>query len=68
MLQSVKFSGPNSVTHPTQTPIYLSGVWFGVDLRMDTKKHHVFKRDWTTCTTFINHSRLNMQYTMYVMI
>jgi hypothetical protein len=45
VLQSVKISGPNSVTHPTQTPIYLSGVWLGVDPRTDTKNHHVFKRD-----------------------
>ena len=53
MLQSVKISGPNSVTHPTQTPIYMSGVWLGVDPRTDTKNHHVSKRDRTMCSKFI---------------
>ena len=68
MLQSLKISGPNSVTHPTQTPIYMSGVWLGVDPRTDTKNHHVSKRDRTTCSKFINHSRLNTQQLMYVLI
>lgn len=29
---------------------YLSSVWLGVDLRTDTKRHHIFKSDWTTCS------------------
>ena len=29
----------------------LSGMWVRVDLRMDTKKRYVLKRDLTTCLT-----------------
>ena len=34
--------------------LYLSGVWFSVDVRTD----QVFKRDWITCSKYDNHSRL----------
>jgi hypothetical protein len=34
---------------------YLSGVWLGDGLRTDTKGH-MFKRDWTSCLKFVNHS------------
>ena len=32
-----------------------------LDLRMDTKRH-VFVRDWSTCSKFVNHSRLIGQH------
>ena len=39
---------------------------YGVDLRMDThkKRHHVFNRDWTTCSNFAINSRLNSQHNL----
>jgi hypothetical protein len=40
---------------------YLSGAWLGGDSRVDTKKMRL-KRDWTTCSNFVSHSRLNTQY------
>jgi hypothetical protein len=42
--------------------LYLSGVWLGVDLSTDTRGHHVCKRDWTTCSKFVNLSKLNSQH------
>lgn len=35
-------------------------MWLSVGLTMDTKMTHV-KRDWTTCSKFANHTRLNNQ-------
>ena len=35
--------------------LYLSGVWLVVDLRMSSKK----AQNLTTCSEFVNHSRLN---------
>ena len=37
--------------------LYLSGGWLGADLRTDTKK-----RNWTTCSKFVNHARFNSQH------
>ena len=37
-------------------------VWLGVDLRTDTKQASEFKRDWTTCSKFGNHARLDTQH------
>ena len=39
--------------------LYLSGVWLVVDLRTSSKKASCVTRDWTTCSEFVNHSRLN---------
>lgn len=38
---------------------HLSGVWIGVDLRIDTYLHYLFKRDRTTCSKPIILSKLN---------
>ena len=32
------------------------------DVRTDMKKNHVFKRDWTTCSKYANHSKFNSQH------
>ena len=40
--------------------LYLSGMRLGVDLRMNIKRH-IFKRDYTTCLKYANHSMLNSQ-------
>ena len=42
------------IRHP-----YLSGVWVGVNLRMDTGRYKL-KRDWSTCLKIVNHSRLKV--------
>ena len=43
--------------------LYLSGVWLGVDLRHDTKKACVWKRDEVTVRSeFVNYSRFNNQH------
>ena len=40
----------------------MSGVWYGVALRTDTK-NHVFERDWTVCyKRYDNHSKFNRQH------
>ena len=36
----------------------MSGMCFGVTLKMDITRH-VSKRVWTMCLTYDNHSRLN---------
>ena len=36
-------------------------LWLGVDLRADTKKTR-FERDWSTCSRYAIHSRLNRQH------
>ena len=43
--------------------LYLSIVWSGVDLKIDTKRH-VFHRDWTKCSLFDNHYRLGKQHSL----
>ena len=37
------------------------GVCLGVDLRTDTNKHRVFKRDRITCSKFVNRFAFNSQ-------
>ena len=52
---------PDSNTTIIWTPIfhlYLSGLWLGVDVRI-SKRHHVLKRDWTTCSEYDNYLRFN---------
>lgn len=41
--------------HLLESGKYLSGMWLGDGLRTDTKGH-MFKRDWTSCLKFVNHS------------
>ena len=41
-----------------QPGAYLSGMWLGVNLKMDIKRHW-FTRDWTMCSAYANHSRFN---------
>ena len=41
--------------------LYLSGMWSDVHPRMDIKRH-TFKREWTMCSKYVNHSRLNSQH------
>ena len=40
--------------------LYLSGVWFHVDLK-GTPKVHVFKGNWTMSSKCVNHLRCNCQ-------
>jgi hypothetical protein len=51
-----KVSGPNLVTYLNRTPILEWG-WLGAHLRTDHKK-----RNWTTCSEFVNHARFNSQH------
>lgn len=37
--------------------LYLNFDWLGVDLRTNTKKIHILKRDWITRSKSINHLR-----------
>ena len=39
----------------------LGGIWLGVDLRTDSTKT-CFKRDWATCSKYVNHSRFESHY------
>ena len=41
--------------------LYLTGVWLWIE-DLTTKRHHVFKRDWTTSSKSVYHSRLNRQH------
>ena len=55
-----KVSGPNSVTSLELTPRFE-----GCVVRCGSKNGHqkdLFKRDWTACSSFVNHSRLNSQH------
>ena len=40
----------------------MSGVWSSVDVRNVTKKTRVLKKDWTTSSKYLNHSRFNSQH------
>ena len=43
--------------------LYLSGRWCGVPPRnRHQKKHHVFERDWSTCSKYDKHSQFNNQH------
>ena len=54
---------PNSVTYLNKTPIFDWCV-----IRCGSKNGHqkkqMFKRDWTTCSIFVNHSRNNSQHNL----
>ena len=39
----------------------MSGVWLGVDPTTNTKRH-VFKKNWTAHSKFVNHSTVNNQH------
>ena len=45
------------IQHPKCGHLYLSGVWLGVDLRMDTTKEIG-----VSAQNMLNHSRLNSQH------
>ena len=72
-----KVDNPYSVTSLIWTPIlYLSGTWFCAAPRMETNIH-VFKRGWSVCSTYDNHSKVNtigwgghthMQYPSYLLL
>ena len=51
---------PNSVSDLKRTPIF---GWCMVGCESDTKGH-MLKRDWTTCSEFVNHSRCKSQHNL----
>ena len=42
--------------------VYLSGVWWSMDLRRNTNKTRVFERYWGTCSKLLICSRFNSQH------
>jgi len=50
---------PYSDTFLNQIPIglCLNDMWLGVAPGTDTRKIHVFERDWTTCSEYDNYTR-----------
>lgn len=57
----MKVDVPNVITYLDGKPNIWYGVWCGVDLRMNIKKH-VLKRAWTPCSKFVNHPRFDSQH------
>ena len=52
---------PNSITYLNQTPEFERFVvWCGSKNRKG--KRHVLERDWSACSKYDNHSRLNSQH------
>lgn len=66
-----KVNNPFSATSLIWTlTLYLSGTWFCVAPWMVTKRH-VFRRGWSVCSTYDNHSKVNtthMQYPSYLLL
>lgn len=42
----------------------LSHTWLCVDLRLDTKTKRVLQKDWTTCSSYSNHSKVNKEHNL----
>ena len=54
----LKVNVPNPATYLNHAHV---SMWFGVAPRTNTEIH-VFKRDWTICSKYHNHSKLDTQH------
>jgi hypothetical protein len=66
-LERVTTRAPDKVDVPNlafDLKYTLTFKWYmvGYNVRMDTKKDFVLKRDWTMCLNFVNYCRHNSQY------